>query len=748
MVHLDKGGNCLYRVALLWAACIWLPGESGSIGLAFGAERSEDGIRLPEVSFAELRSGAPAATRAAFDALSHLGALAVRRVMPGAVAKGPFPPEPLTRSALKAWADCLEVGEHSRETALVRPLAGGAVSRVSLMASGTWDKPPVALAPCPAAAHDTIAMRQGVRDATRALATALDAHRKEVIREGATDAGTPIVVRRQPDGSETSAGWLEVVDSGSHLEHLHVYQEAARIGSDANGNETLQALDMHTDAGLLLAFVPPTSATDASSRALEIEDARGQRVPLAPLPADAVIFFAGEASKLLRGFGIKSLRPLPHALALPSGFTWRAWYGAMVLLPENAVVQHDLHRRSGVTLFGELWNASVDHLTVTSGSVAPLACGRGLMLTDQAGACPQGTTQCWMMCMSTEGLEECKGGQWRPTGVGDIVEWTAYSVQCRDPTNGKRWPQDTGNMCSTCKPMCTLQSSLAPSPHPPPAPHPGSGSMFCATMGEGMGTTMYMSGFKWTLMSPDETCLTFLFEPLLVDTPWKLVLACVASIALGASVEVVALLRRRLPAKRHHDAGLFVHGASLSLAYLAMLVIMTYSIELCLATVLGLVLGHVIASYAPKKRDRRSFVSGAAVLSRSGSLAEDISGPPCCRLSRGLDVSDTPVGRQGSAMFPFDANLSDPSTPLTTQEVYLSIDGMTCTACAGTVQRALMEVLGVSRAEVSSSNNSARVAFAAPATAQALIDAVESVGFCGRLNSGGSSRNEGGIALS
>ena len=61
--------------------------------------------------------------------------------------------------------------------------------------------------------------------------------------------------------------------------------------------------------------------------------------------------------------------------------------------------------------------------------------------------------------------------------------------------------------------------------------------------------------------------------------------------------------------------------------------------------------------------------------------------------------------------------------------VRLSVDGMTCLHCVGTVQKALEGVGGVRRAEVDLASGVARVDADADAPLSALVAAVEAVGF-------------------
>ena len=63
------------------------------------------------------------------------------------------------------------------------------------------------------------------------------------------------------------------------------------------------------------------------------------------------------------------------------------------------------------------------------------------------------------------------------------------------------------------------------------------------------------------------------------------------------------------------------------------------------------------------------------------------------------------------------------------QQVTFGMQGMTCAACVGRVERALAEVEGVTSAQVNLAAESATVAFDAPADAAALTHAVEAAGY-------------------
>ena len=64
-----------------------------------------------------------------------------------------------------------------------------------------------------------------------------------------------------------------------------------------------------------------------------------------------------------------------------------------------------------------------------------------------------------------------------------------------------------------------------------------------------------------------------------------------------------------------------------------------------------------------------------------------------------------------------------------TAESALRISGMYCAACAGTLEKALMSVPGVLKAQVSAASHCATVRYAAPALASDLVKAVEAAGY-------------------
>lgn len=138
-------------------------------------------------------------------------------------------------------------------------------------------------------------------------------------------------------------------------------------------------------------------------------------------------------------------------------------------------------------------------------------------------------------------------------------------------------------------------------------------SAFC----NGAGTDMFMQGFQASGNSKD-VCVILLFPSWILDTRTKFVIACIGVIILGLVIEALLCFRRKLQKRRIFPriGGLYrrlaivtLFGINIASGYFAMLVAMTYSVELFICMVLGLVIGHGI------------FNTGAAV-------GESVD--PCC----------------------------------------------------------------------------------------------------------------------
>lgn len=333
-------------------------------------------------------------------------------------------------------------------------------------------------------------------------------------------------------------------------------------------------------------------------------------------------------------------------------------------------------------------------------------------------------------------------------------------------------------------------------------PMSGSDLGFCND--KGMAMDMLMMGFQWTFAQGNDAtqkidCLMLFFPSLTMDTRWKFGIGMVFCFLLGVVSEWLVSVRRLLQA----DSGLsfwaaaiaggttpeepegngtassksrsknsegkrsprnaarlralqlsLLFGLNMTLAYAIMLVAMTYSLELFLVAIFGLVCGHAMFNVhvpvgegvtacctggkqpAKARRGRQNKVSsgsftvttrkvaapagpesssgqlGAAAVPTDralpllGGVQEDRDAAP---MSPSPDLNTTAdLGVEGSpTTFASSSPAVSPTTALgagagTTGaadrgeiEVTLRIDGMTCGACEETVRNALKAVDGI-----------------------------------------------------
>jgi Ctr copper transporter family len=149
---------------------------------------------------------------------------------------------------------------------------------------------------------------------------------------------------------------------------------------------------------------------------------------------------------------------------------------------------------------------------------------------------------------------------------------------------------------------------------------------FCQN--DGMNMAMYMDGWHWSTASPSLDCLSYLVPLWRLETRWKfhgallytfglaVLLSAVSSVRVGVvvamSTSTLITQDTRPPPLPHHGTNhssaqllllLFLYAVQALLGYALMLVVMTYSIELLLAAIAGLVTGHVVWAAARSEHD-------------------------------------------------------------------------------------------------------------------------------------------------
>ena len=137
-------------------------------------------------------------------------------------------------------------------------------------------------------------------------------------------------------------------------------------------------------------------------------------------------------------------------------------------------------------------------------------------------------------------------------------------------------------------------------------------NVFC----KGMGMVMYMEGFQWSLLKTDTTphsCLNFYFPSWTLDTRTKFIGAMICIIIMGIVTEGIGRLKhditkraRKISATSSRSTNTrtiqtrlwyiqtLLQGCSVLMAYVLMLIVMTYSLEMLCCVILGLVIGYFI----------------------------------------------------------------------------------------------------------------------------------------------------------
>mmetsp|Transcript_12650 Transcript_12650/g.28080 ORF Transcript_12650/g.28080 Transcript_12650/m.28080 type:complete len:664 (+) Transcript_12650:137-2128(+) len=601
---------------------------------------------LPEISYTDLRlsfqdAGGAATIR---EALTGDGILAITGVPRLSAAR---------RVALSAAGDCLahfppadSTTEESKEGYTVRRLPDGSERRtfgaelVGSQGFGRDHLPSALLQQCDGLEEATETLRDVVDKAAYVLSAALD----DVLLGADNTAffyDQAYQQRLGKDGKGRSWGSFDdLVRGGDQLEHFHSY---AYEGGEPKGESGKLALDMHTDAGLFILFVPALYSDDLFDKSAPEDffflDRAGRQhglvvragpgvgtgtvgtVGTVAVTPDTLVLMVGQAAEqylnpVLKTHSTVELRAVPHALSLRSLDTEtskrRSWYGRMFLPPRDAWLANMTYAEARKRLVQGAGESN-------HGDTLPLLAGCGVGQSDQIDQsesplsqtylplvqsrmledCPSGTVYCWMNCLSYASFN---------------LTCPTSEITCVDSSGD---PTDPGIQDTTNHPGCPGDVYADP-------------GGFC----QGVGTTMYMQGFVSYLSGSYAStgyetpqCLSLWFEDWVLNSAGKFAAACFGCLLLGLLTESVTWLRRlarahlkNKPALRQGAVMVFLYAAQLTLGYFAMLVAMTYQSELFICIVLGLAMGHWVFNFRP------SFSMDDAVKSE----VEDMGVDPCC----------------------------------------------------------------------------------------------------------------------
>ena len=475
----------------------------------------------------------------------------------------------------------------------------------------------------------------------------------ESIRDGADVVALAALRRLDAAFHNATRGFYESsARSSMTLDHFHAYGAAATVEEEDNAVDLdLEGKHAHTDVGVAIVMTPALVRGEkpgaGGSRGLFIGDIEPD------VPDDGMIVMLGEAARVwVPGLSaeMQALIKVPtHAMRLTGD---RAWFGRMVL-PESS----HAHPESGMS-FGT-WHAGATRAAMRLGADAedekwaavacpsPVYDARDFTPVDtnrrvlsSSNTCNAGEVYCWLACVEA------------PDACDD-------TAQCVDQTTGNVW--DGVSHCASCGAQCPATGTKE---------HTG----FCNT--DIPPTTMYMDGFHVNAGS-SAPCVALLFESWSLHTPALFALGFFATVALGASIEGLASIRRKLqnpgfcnchsiPEPKSRVYATMIYGFQITAGYLLMLVSMTYHFALFSAVIVGLLLGHIVfGSQAPVMANTTACCSFASPNDRQdcAGCAPDASGvrpsccagsgeeeelPPCCAArARG---EDSPTGGSSSGL--------------------------------------------------------------------------------------------------
>jgi len=351
-----------------------------------------------------------------------------------------------------------------------------------------------------------------------------------------------------------------------YKEHIHVYKPL-------EGKENYDgdfAAPFHTDNGLLLMITP------FQEHPLQVKNKKGEIVETGEIGDDALLILvaSGLPKWLLKGTDASSkFFPVPHAVpSLVNDISSRTVFARMKVVPLNAfpcndIALDDYEEHFFEDFFNDVKPAGSEELCPMMKPAHQLAVESSWSAMKQT-QCEGSKAYCWMDCLDLP--SSCM---------------LDASVQC---INSESKPCCTDTITTNCEEMdqsCHWQCNTTE-------------YGFC----NGQGTDMYMKGFT-TSGNGKDACVILLFKSWVLDTKAKFGIACVGVILLGIAIEGLLCLRREIQSRKillrirglaRRASIVLLFSLNIGSGYLAMLVAMTYSVELFICMVIGLVLGHAI----------------------------------------------------------------------------------------------------------------------------------------------------------
>jgi len=362
---------------------------------------------------------------------------------------------------------------------------------------------------------------------------------------------------------------------GNHFENIHIYSNNTSKSSanTLNDNQNIK-LNLHTDSGMLIAmtrgYYTDGTVPIEQDNGLYIQLPYNDVVTKTNIDEDSIIFMIGEGGQEWLSPGIfdgQSLRAVPHALITDvAGPIKRVWYGKMFQPPKDFTI---FNTSMNYQQFSDIQKSYLNNKNLNDYEALPAACGKSRKLhlvmsssNDDDVVCPPGDVLCWMHCMSTVNLT------------------CGQDAFCFDSVSHQE--VDGNKMCSSCSLQCPLPSN-------------NTFNGYCY----GSGSAMFMEGFESILSSPRGTteCTNVLFPGWTLNNGVKFFVACVGILLFGIFIQYLTKCRFDLNKvksneKSHQYKVVMLYGVQVICSYLAMLIAMTYSVELFLMICIGLTIGY------------------------------------------------------------------------------------------------------------------------------------------------------------
>jgi hypothetical protein len=176
--------------------------------------------------------------------------------------------------------------------------------------------------------ESSLSLRVNVQAAVQAFASVLD-----------FSLGYP----QEDNVSHGHTSFAYMVDQGTHLEHFHSYVKTEVQEED----EDEPTLDWHVDQGVFLAFMPGRYESGKITQGFFIQNEQGEAEEV-DFGGASLVFMLGDGVNRYVSNNKPGLRPVHHALRVPTSGEARVWFGLMVLPPAWALTSE------GDQTFGEI----------------------------------------------------------------------------------------------------------------------------------------------------------------------------------------------------------------------------------------------------------------------------------------------------------------------------------------------------------------------------------------------------------